>query len=88
MSAGPLRRLLGALGLAMLAPIAWRLAEGALDPVEAATRAVVTLVIVVALGRLASAWLHTVASTYDSRATAEQAAVAADGGSSSPETAG
>lgn len=65
MSAGPLRRLLGGLGLAALAPVAWRLADGSLDPMDAAVRAVITLLVVVVVGRLLTGWLHAVASTYD-----------------------
>lgn len=65
MSAGPLRRLLGGLGLAALAPVAWRLADGSLDPMDAAVRAVITLLVVVVVGRLLSAWVHAVATTYD-----------------------
>lgn len=52
MSPGPLRRLSGALGLAMLAPIAWLLASGGLTLTEAAFRATVVLVAVLVSGRV------------------------------------
>lgn len=65
MSPGPLRRLLGALGLVALAPIALRLVDGSLSPGDAAVRAVVTLLAVVVIGRLFGTWLRQVASSYD-----------------------
>lgn len=52
MDVGPLRRLVGALGLFALIPTAWLLATGAIDMPTAALRAVATLVAVMALGRL------------------------------------
>ena len=69
MSPGPLRRLLGALGLLALAPIAYRLVEGSMTAVDAAVRAVATLVVVVVLGRLVGGWLATVAHAYDQQGT-------------------
>ena len=65
MSPGPLRRLLGALGLLALAPVALRLVEGSLTATDAALRAVATLVAVVVIGRLVGSWLAQVAHTYD-----------------------
>lgn len=67
MSPGPLRRLLGALGLVALAPIALRLVDGSMSPADAAVRAVMTLLAVVVLGRLLGTWLRQVAATYDRR---------------------
>ena len=65
MSPGPLRRLLGALGLVALAPIALRLVDGSLSPADAAVRAVVTLLAVVVIGRIFGTWLRQVATTYE-----------------------
>lgn len=65
MSPGPLRRLLGALGLLALAPIALRLVEGSMAPTDAALRAVATLVAVVVVGRLFGTWLRQLARSYD-----------------------
>ena len=65
MTPGPLRRLLGALGLLALLPVAFRLATGALSAEDAAARAVITLFVVVVLGRLSSAWLGHIAATYE-----------------------
>lgn len=65
MTPGPLRRLIGAVGLVVLAPIAYRLVEGSMSPVDAALRAVATLVAVVLVGRLMGSWLGQVALAYD-----------------------
>lgn len=65
MSPGPLRRMLGALGLAALAPVALRLVDGSMSATDAALRAVATLVAVVVVGRLAGTWLDQVAHSYD-----------------------
>lgn len=65
MSPGPLRRLLGALGLAALAPVALRVVDGSMAPVDAALRAVATLVVVMVLGRLTGTWLARIAHAYD-----------------------
>lgn len=73
MSPGPLRRLLGAIGLVMLAPIALRLVDGSMSPVDAALRAAATLLAVVVVGRLLGSWLGQVAHTYDRRASSARA---------------
>jgi hypothetical protein len=65
MTPGPLRRLLGAVGLLALLPVSVRLATGALSAEDAAARAVITLLVVVVLGRLSSAWLGHIATTYE-----------------------
>lgn len=65
MNPGPLRRLVGLLGLLAVAPIAVLLFTGAIDPVAAAQRAVVVLIVVVVLGRITSSYLHTVARRFD-----------------------
>lgn len=73
MSPGPLRRLLGALGLIALAPIALRLVQGSLAPTDAAVRAVVTLLAVMVVGRLFGGWLGQVAAGYDREPTRQPA---------------
>lgn len=72
MSPGPLRRLVGSLGLVALVPVAWQLWVGGLDPVGAAARAVAVLVVVVTVGRVVARWLDGVvrAVEVDQRATA------------------
>lgn len=65
MSPGPLRRLLGALGLLALAPVAMRLVDGSISPMDAAMRAMATLVVVVIIGRLFGVWLRQVAYSYE-----------------------
>lgn len=64
-SPGPLRRLLGLLGLLSLAPIGWLLATGAITIVDAAVRALVVLGVVLALGVVSRMWLGEVARGYD-----------------------
>lgn len=58
MSAGPLRRVIGVLGLLALAPIAVALATGTVAPEDAALRAIAVGLAVVAVGRIARAVLH------------------------------
>ncbi len=65
MSPGPLRRLLGALGLLALAPVAVRLVDGSVSPMDAAMRALATLVVVMVIGRLFGVWLRQVAYSYE-----------------------
>lgn len=55
MPIGSLRRSIGALGLVALVPVAAMLLTGALTPVDAARRAVLSVVVVLALGRVV-AW--------------------------------
>jgi cytochrome b len=57
MSAGPLRRVIGGLGLLTLVPIAVQLGFGAITPEAAATRAAAVAVVVVVLGNVARAVL-------------------------------
>ena len=47
MRAGPLRRLLGVLGLVALLPVVVRVLNGSMTPMDAAVRAVVTFAIIV-----------------------------------------
>jgi hypothetical protein len=68
MRPGPIRRLLGILGLLGLSPVGWRLLDGSLTPVDAAVRAVVTLVVVLVVGRILGMWVAQVAHGYDPRA--------------------
>lgn len=55
MSAGPLRRIIGILGLLALAPVAIGLAAGTLAAADAALRAVAVGIVFVGVGRLATA---------------------------------
>lgn len=70
MKPGPLRQLTGALGLIGLTPTALLLGQGAVSAGEAALRSLVTLVAVVAVGRLAAWWLTTTATAFESRSQA------------------
>lgn len=55
MSVGPLRRIVGIVGLVALVPVAFHLATGTIDPEAAALRAVAIAVVVAAVGWVASA---------------------------------
>lgn len=65
MSIGPLRRSIGALGLLAMLPVAAMLILGALEPVDAARRSLVTLIGLLVLGRLASWGCHGIASAIE-----------------------
>lgn len=65
MNPGPLRRLVGAIGLLTLAPVALLLLQGRITPLLAAQRAVVVLVVVVVLGRFVTGWLQGLAHGFD-----------------------
>lgn len=65
MNPGPLRRLVGAVGLLALAPVAVLLLLGRITPVLAAQRALVILFVVVVLGRVTTGWLHSVAHRFE-----------------------
>lgn len=65
MSSGPLRQVVGAVGLLCLLPTAWLLATGALTPVQSAVRALATLLGVLIVGRIAAWWLDSVARTLE-----------------------
>lgn len=71
MRPGPLRRMIGSLGLLGLVPICLLLLDGRLTVVQGAQRAVVWLLLVVVLGRLAGAYLASVASRFDPAQTPE-----------------
>lgn len=79
MPVGPLRRSIGALGLIGLAPVAAMVAKGTLHPVDAAWRAVILLVGLLALGRVANWGMGQVASALErANAAAEEEARAAE----------
>ncbi len=68
MNPGPLRRLVGVLGLLALAPIAVLLFTGQLDLVTAAQRAIVVLIVVVVLGRVTGSYLQSIAQRFEREA--------------------
>ena len=68
MNVGPLRRITAALGLVALVPITWLLITGALTPEEAAIRAVIVVIVVVALGNLMRAVLTRLLHRVERRA--------------------
>lgn len=61
MNPGPLRRLVGMIGLVSLLPIAWQLFAGGLEPTGAAVRALAVLAVVVVVGRVVSRYLDSIA---------------------------
>ena len=65
MNPGPLRRMVGLLGLIALAPIAVLLLTGGLDLVTAAQRALVVLLVVVVIGRLTGSFLQSIAARLE-----------------------
>jgi hypothetical protein len=64
-SIGPLRRSIGALGLVALVPVAGMIVAGTLTPVDAARRAMVTLVALLLLGRLAGQGMNHLAAVLE-----------------------
>jgi hypothetical protein len=73
MTAGPLRRIIGVLGLIALSPIALALATGTLGVEDAAVRALAVGAAVVVVGRIARTVLSATARRFES-ASAETAA--------------
>lgn len=71
MSAGPLRRLVGLVGLFAMAPIGYLLLQGRLTMVEAAERAVIVLLVVVVLGRITTAYLTAMARRLEPSPSAQ-----------------
>ncbi|MEX1163762.1 MAG: hypothetical protein WEB03_09285 [Nitriliruptor sp.] len=65
MTIGPLRRTIGVVGLIALAPLAWLLATGAVSPVDAATRAVLTVVALTLIGRIAGMGVDRMAASLE-----------------------
>lgn len=78
MSAGPIQRAMGALGLVALAPTAVMLASGAITSADAAVRAVVTVVATLVLARLADLWFRSVAGSLERQAESPGADEPAD----------
>jgi len=72
MSTGPLRRVIGTVGLVALAPIAVLLLQGGITPVDAAVRAVATLAVTVVVGRVAAWWLGHLAASFEDREAEEE----------------
>lgn len=68
MSRGPLRRLTGFAGLAALIPTSVLLATGSLTPVDAAARALATLVLVLVVGRVAERSLAGLLAVFEREA--------------------
>lgn len=66
MSIGPLRRLIGALGLVALVPVLLMVSVGALSPVDAAVRALVMVAVLHVLGRAVSWGMTVLAATVES----------------------
>jgi hypothetical protein len=64
-TAGPLRRIIGVLGLLALAPVALALATGTVAPEDAALRAVAVGASVVVLGRVAQAVLSATVRRFE-----------------------
>lgn len=79
MSAGPLRRLVGTLGLLALVPTALLLLRGSVTVTDAAVRGGATLVAVVVLGRVAGWMLSFLAGEFER---------AGDGSDGTPAAAG
>ncbi len=83
MTIGPLRRTIGVLGLIALAPLAWLLATGAVSPVDAATRAALTVVALTLLGRITGLGVDRMAASLE-----RSVAPAGPGTRRSPEATG
>jgi hypothetical protein len=64
-SVGPIRRLVGMLGLLALVPTAAMLAVGRVTPPDAALRALATLVATMLIGRAATWWVGQMARGYE-----------------------
>lgn len=77
MSPGPLRRLVGSLGLLALAPLALLLLVGRLTPTVAAQRSVVVLVVVLGVGHLLQSYLRRVAARFSPRPRGDVASLLA-----------
>lgn len=65
MTAGPLRRIVGVLGLIALSPIAFALATGTLGVEDAAVRALAVGVAVLVVGRIARVVLAATARRFE-----------------------
>jgi hypothetical protein len=78
MTPGPLRRLIGTVGLIALAPTALMLASERIEPLDAALRAGATLLAAIIIGRLAGWWVSEMARGYEAARAEEEAASDAD----------
>jgi hypothetical protein len=76
MTVGPLRRLVGTLGLLALVPTAMMLALGRITPLDAALRATATLLAAMVIGRVAGWWVVQMARGYEDVPEATVGAVA------------
>jgi hypothetical protein len=74
MTPGPLRRLIGMVGLIALTPTALMLASERIDLLDAAVRAGATLLAATAIGRVAGWWVDAMARSYEDSLREEQAA--------------
>ncbi len=72
MTVGPLRRVIGILGLIALAPIALSLAAGTVAPEDAAMRAIAVGLVVVVLGRVAKVLLSATARRFEVEERADE----------------
>lgn len=72
MSTGPLRRMVGTCGLVALSPTAVMLAQDVISPADAGRRAVATLAAATVLGRVATWWLSSTATTFERSAPGEE----------------
>ncbi|HEY8340501.1 MAG TPA: hypothetical protein VIK95_11555 [Egibacteraceae bacterium] len=68
MSAGPVQRAMGAVGLVALAPTAVMLVTEAITPADAAVRAVATVAGILLLSRLVDLWFRSVAGSLEREA--------------------
>jgi hypothetical protein len=73
MTPGPLRRLIGTVGLIALTPTALMLATERIDPLDAALRAGATLLAALIIGRLAGWWVAEMARGYEATLAAQAA---------------
>lgn len=74
MASGPLRQMMGVLGLLALTPTMALVATRQLAPYDAALRAAVTLAVIVVLGRLVAVGMGYVARMVEERAEPSLAA--------------
>lgn len=72
MSAGPIQRAMGAVGLIALAPTAVMLATDAITPADAAVRAVATVAGILVISRLVDLWFRSVAGSLERKAEQSQ----------------
>ena len=78
MKPGPLRRMIAAVGLAAIVPVALMTLSGVLTPAEAGVRAAMVFGVVLLLTRVADLLLSSVAASYERKAAGERAAAERD----------